>query len=398
MRKIFFNLLLLFFLINHGIGQVNDTLGVSKITVDSLGPSPTTDTIIYSIKRYTPDSVYIQRLSALPFDFKMNFNSTVKKYIELYTLKSRKKSEEIIGLGNFYFPVMDKIFEAYNLPLELKYIAIIESSLNPAACSPANAAGLWQFMRPTGKLIGLKINSYVDERRAIIESTEAAAKYLLKLNKIYNDWQLTLAAYNCGSGRVNKAIRMVKGKVDFWKIYPYLPKQTRTYIPAFIGMAYTINYYREHGLKPTPCAFSCTIDTVSLNKNLHFKQVSDVLGLDINLLRRINPQYLKDFIPANEQTMYSLSIPAEHKTRFLELKDSIYASKRPQISNISHANTVKVNGNKVMHRISSGENLWSIAKHYGVTVKSIQEWNNMGSSKIKPGQKLIIYLPRGAKI
>lgn len=398
MNKIIPILLLSFLCVVENFGQNHISTTDTATNADSSNNLiPSGRTVAHSFNRYTPDSIYIQRLAALPFEFKMNFNSEVKRYIELYTLKSRKKSEQIIGLGLFYFPIMDKIFESYNLPVELKYIAIIESSLNPGACSPQNAAGLWQFMRPTGKTLGLRINSYVDERRAIIESTEAAARYLIKLNKIYNDWQLTLAAYNCGSGRVNSAIKMVKGKADFWKIYKYLPKHTRAYIPAFIGLAYTINYHNEHGLIPYPSSLPDSIDTVHLNIKLHFKQVSDILNVDINTLRRINTQYLRDIVPANEQSTYSLNIPAEYKTRFLELKDSIINSKSPVLTNVSHVNTTPVSGNKIIHRISSGENLWIIAKRYGVTVNSIKEWNNIAGTKIKPGQKLVIYLRKGVK-
>jgi membrane-bound lytic murein transglycosylase D len=347
---------------------------------------------------HTPDSTYKNRLSALPFEFKMSYNSIVKRYMELYAIKSKRKLQKIIGLGDFYFPIMDQVFGAFQVPNELKYIAIIESSLNPRAVSPANASGLWQFMRSTGKSYGLTINSYVDERRGIIESTQAVAKYLNRLYHIYHDWQLVLAAYNCGSGRVNSAIHRAGGKSDFWKIYKYLPGETRNIVPAFIGMAYALNYYKEHGIVPVPSAFPLKMDTVKITQKLYFQQVSEVLQIDMDVLRMINPQFLKEVIPANENRAYYLNIPLEHKMKFMQWKDSIYAHKCTLTVNETAGQNKRsyVSGlqrpKKVIHRVLPGENLWLIAKRYKVTVSNIKEWNNISGSRLTPGRKLILHL------
>jgi membrane-bound lytic murein transglycosylase D len=352
---------------------------------------------------HIPDSVYIQRLSALPFDFKMTYNPVVKRYIELYTVKIKEKLQVIIGLSDFYFPIFDEVFTEYHLPKELKYISIIESALNPVASSHAHAVGLWQFMRGTGKENGLTVNKVVDERRAITESTRAAARYLKTLYNTYNDWQLVLAAYDCGPGNVNKAIRRSGGKRDFWEIYRYLPKETRGYVPEYIGAAYAFNYFRDHNIHPVAAAFPTKIDTILIDKNLYFRQISDVLGIDMAILRLLNPQYLKDFIPSNNNKNYSLQLPSEHKLKFMELKDSIFAYRSAYYSNeykkhISQTySIIPGSGNKIIHRVQSGESIGVIAGRYKVSLNSIKEWNNLTSNKIRIGQKIIVYLPKNVK-
>jgi membrane-bound lytic murein transglycosylase D len=361
------------------------------------------DTLPVSQYLNIPDSIYMKRLSALPFEFEMTYNPVVKRYIELYTVKIRNKLKIIIGLSNFYFPIFEEVLNAYQLPDELKYIPIIESALNPRAVSRARAVGLWQFMKGTGKENGLTINSYVDERRGLTESTKAAAKYLKRLYNTYNDWQLVLAAYNCGPGNVNRAIHRSGGKRDFWEIYRYLPRETRGYVPEYIGAAYAFNYYKEHSIDPVPAAFPPQIDTIMIFKNLHLKQVSDVLGMNIAVLRMINPQYIKDIIPANGKTVYLLNIPLEQKLRFHELKDSIYAyhssfykneiRKQSNLSYTSHSG----NRTKITHHVKSGESIWLIAGQYKVTVNNIKEWNNISGSTIRQGQKLTVYVPKNGR-
>jgi len=341
-----------------------------------------------------PDSVYIKRLSALPFEFKMTYNPIVKKFIELYTIRLKDKLQIIIGLGDFYFPIIDEILRSSNLPKELKYLPIIESALNPQAVSRAHAVGLWQFMRGTGKENGLLISNYVDQRRGLIESTIAASKYLKLLYHMYNDWQLTLAAYNCGPGNVNKAIRRAGGKRDFWEIYRYLPRETRGYVPAFIGAAYALNYYKEHNIGPIPTTLPLQTDTIFIYKNLHLGQVAGILGLPIDYLKSINPQYLKDVIPASGKIRYSLRVPSEYKPKFISWKDSIYAYRSSfykNSNNCVHA-IVSDGKGKVIHHVQSGESLWLIAGQYKVTVNSIKEWNNISGNKIRQGQKLIVYV------
>ena len=349
-----------------------------------------------------PDSVYQKRLSMLPFEFKMTYNPIVRQYIELYTCRIKDKLQIFIGLSDFYFPIIDEAFKANQLPNELKYISIIESALNPRAVSRCRAVGLWQFMKGTGKENGLMINNYIDQRRSIVESTNAAAKYLKTLHNTYNDWQLVLAAYNCGPGRVNKAIKRAKGKTDFWEIYKYLPRETRGYVPEFIGAAYAFNYFREHNIIPVPTNIPLQTDTINIYKELYFEQVSNVLGVSMDILRQINPQYLKDIIPANDKNQYSLRVPIDLKTKYYELKDSIYSCR----TSFSEKNFQKINksnqqilsstgaGDIITHKVQSGESIWLIANHYNVKVNNIKEWNNLTGNTIKKGQELIVYLPK----
>jgi membrane-bound lytic murein transglycosylase D len=346
------------------------------------------------------DSTYIKRLLALPFAFKMTYNPVVKRYIELYTVKIKSKLQVIMGLSDFYFPIFNTVLEAYQLPNELKYIPIIESALNPRAVSRARAVGLWQFIKSTGKENGLTINNYVDERRGLIESTKSAAKYLTRLYAIYHDWTLVLAAYNCGPGNVNKAIRRSGGKRDFWEIYKFLPRETRGYVPEYIGAAYAFNYYKEHNIIPVPATFPLQMDTITIFKNLHLRQVAEVLGLQMDVLRMINPQYLRDIIPANEKTTYFLNVPFGQKEKFMELKDSIYAYQSPLYQSEFRKHTylspsaTTANLKKVVHHVRSGECISGIAGHYNVSIHNLKGWNSISGTAIKQGQRLIVYVPR----
>lgn len=349
-----------------------------------------------------PDSVYQKRLSMLPFEFKMTYNPIVRQYIELYTCRIKDKLQIFIGLSDFYFPIIDEAFKTNQLPNELKYISIIESALNPRAVSRCRAVGLWQFMKGTGKENGLMINNYIDQRRSIVESTNAAAKYLKTLYNTYNDWQLVLAAYNCGPGRVNKAIKRAKGKTDFWEIYKYLPRETRGYVPEFIGAAYAFNYFREHNIIPVPTNIPLQTDTINIYKELYFEQVSNVLGVSMDILRQINPQYLKDIIPANDKNQYSLRVPIDLKTKYYELKDSIYSCRtsflEKNFQKINKSNQQIISstgaGDIITHKVQSGESIWLIANHYNVKVNNIKVWNNLTGNTIKKGQELIVYLPK----
>lgn len=342
-----------------------------------------------------PDSVYIKRLAALPFEFSMTYNPMVRQSIERYTIKIRSKLQVMMGHSEFYFPMFDEVLKTYQLPNELKYIAIIESALNPTIISRAHAVGLWQFMRGTGKENGLTINKYIDERKGITESTHAAALYLKKLYGIYNDWQLVLAAYNCGPGNVNKAIRRAGGKYNFWEIYHYLPRETRRYVPEFIGAAYAFCYYKEHNITPVPTILPMQTDTVLIDKQLHLGQVSAVMGIDITDLRKINPQYQKDLIPATKWRHYSLRMPSDQKLKFMAMKDSIYLYRNAyyQKKNQNQTFNKETTGNSgiITHKVRAGESLSVIAARYKVRVSEIKDWNNILGTKIKQGQKLLVY-------
>lgn len=347
------------------------------------------------IKDAIPDSVYKARLMALHFECEMFYNGAVRKSIQLYTLRARKNTERILGLGNFYFPLIDSIFDLYGVPREMKYIAIIESSLNPRAISKG-VTGMWQFTKGTGQKFGLKVNNLVDERRSIKESTVAVAQYLKLLHRMYNNWQLVLAAYNCGSGRVNYAIRKMGAKSNFRTVSPFLPQITRNFVSSFMGIAYSFNYYQQHNLVPASCELPSGIDAVVISRPLYLQQVSTVLNINLNTLRNINSQYLHDYIPAGTSGDYLLYLPSEQKANFLQLSDSVFAV------TISHMNSnykqvipslkeTPGSSGRIIHKVRSGESLYTIAKHNHITLVQLREWNKLKGDKIKPGQKLIVY-------
>ncbi len=354
-----------------------------------------------------PDSVYIDRISRIPSVVELSYNTIVRKYIEVYTQKKRKSVEVMLGLAQYYFPIFDEIFDIYDIPNELKYMSIIESALNPRAYSRARAVGLWQFMYGTGRFYGLTINSLVDERRDPIKSTHASAKFIKDLYEIYKDWILVIAAYNCGPGNVNRAIRRSGGKRNYWDIYFYLPRETRGHVPAYIAATYTMNYYNEHNLRPQKIELSLTNDTVMINEELHLMQVSEVLGIPIKQLRDMNPQYRTDIIPAKDKS-YSLRLPHEYIPSFIDLQDSIFAYKDSVYFNpekiITSPTTYSAarymheppsdNLAKLYYKVESGDNLGYIASWYNVRVSDLRYWNNIRRNIIRSGQNLVIYVPK----
>ncbi len=349
-----------------------------------------------------PDSVYRERLEKLPTVAEMTYNNIVKRYIEVYTVRNRKSVEVMLGLSEHYFPIFDEIFDYYGVPNEMKYMSIIESALNPRASSRARAVGLWQFMYGTGRIYGLEINSLVDERRDPIKSTYAAAKYIRDLNDRYDDWLLALAAYNCGPGNVNKAIRRSGGKRDFWEIYYYLPKETRGHVPAFIAATYTMNYYKEHNLTPAKIDLPILADTVMINQKLHLKQVSEVLNIPLKQLEDLNPQYQYDIIPGNIKP-YSLRLPMDQAIAFIDAQDSIYSFKDSVFFNspVAKASTPAYSYDipeapgadftKLTYTVKSGDAIGLIADWYDVRITDLKYWNNIHKNMIRAGQKLTIY-------
>ena len=338
------------------------------------------------------DSIYIDRLSRIPSIIEMPFNDIVKKHIEAYTTRLRNKVSFILAAANFYMPLFEEALDAYDLPLELKYLPIIESALNPTALSRQRASGLWQFMLRTGKIYGLENNSLVDERRDPIKSTWAAARYLKDLYNIYKDWNLVLAAYNCGPGNVNKAIRRAGGATDYWEIYPFLPKETRGYVPGFIAANYVMHYYCEHGICPMDTQLPATSDTIHIHKDLNLNQVAGVCNIDIEQLRSLNPQYKKDIVPGNSKT-YILRLPNNTANQFIELQDSIYAYKANQY--LSKRKTVAVKENSsgkgaTHHKIRRGDTLGGIAARYGTTVSQLRKLNNIKGNNITAGKTIRI--------
>lgn len=355
-----------------------------------------------------PDSVYIERLGNIPSVIDLSYNRLVKNYINVYTKKRRDQVRYMLAMSDFYFPMFEEIFDLYEVPYELKYLAIIESALNPRAVSRAGAVGTWQFMYGTARMYGLRINSLVDERRDPLKSTHAAAKFLKNLYSIYGDWTLALAAYNCGPGNVNKAIRRSGGKRDFWEIYYYLPRETRGYVPAFIAAAYSMTYYHEHNLSKEVREIELHTDTIAINEKLHLMQVSEVLNIPVKQLRDLNPQYRYDIVPATRKETYSLAIPVKNVSAFIDLqdsimayKDSVYFNKEKMITSPSSVNAryqVDLPADKydkLYYTVKSGDNVGFIADWYDVRTSDLRYWNNIRRNLIRSGQRLTIYKPKG---
>jgi membrane-bound lytic murein transglycosylase D len=347
-----------------------------------------------------PDSVYIQRMSLMPTIMEMSYNEIVRKHIDVYTGRMRNQLSFILAISNFYMPIFEDMLDAYDLPIELKYLPIIESALNPSAVSRKGASGLWQFMIKTGKRYGLESNSLVDERRDPIKSTWAAVCYLKDLYNIYHDWNLVIAAYNCGPGNVNKAIRRSGGQTDYWSIYPYLPRETRGYVPAFIAVNYVMNYYNDHNICPVEVAIPTDSDTLHINQPLHFEQITDICDISLEQVRNLNPQYKKDIIPGGKT--YTLRLPYDKMSVFIDKQDTIYTHRINELfsnravvtANTTRATTgrnsvVSVNG-VIYHKIKTGESLSAIARKYQVSVNDLKKWNNLGNNNIIAGKQLKI--------
>lgn len=353
----------------------------------------TSDTIILSF----PDSVYKARLQALPFVIEVPYNPIVGGYINRYI----QHSARVAGLARkseYYFPLFEDALARYDLPYELCYLAVIESALNPSVRSHAGAAGLWQFMPSTGKLYGLEINSLVDERLDPIRATDAACRFLKALYNTFGDWNLAIAAYNCGPGNINKAIHR-SGKRDFWSIYPYLPRETRSYLPLFIAASYVLNYADTHGICPAEVDRTMRSDTILTHRRLHLKQVSDMLGVPLDELRRLNPQYTRDIIPGGEKE-YALCLPIELSGQYIDREESILAYQADSLINNRRAeiellhksglNGSYTHGGVTYYQIKRGDSLSAIAKRFHVSVKQLRKWNNLKNDNIRAGKKLRI--------
>lgn len=389
---------------------------------------------------------YQERLRRLPVVMEMPYNSVVQKFIDQYSGRLRRTVSYALGAGNFYIPIFEEALDYYGLPLELKYLPVIESALEPKAKSSAGAVGLWQFMLATGKRYDLKVNSLIDERQDPYKSSWAAARYLRDLYKIYRDWNLVIAAYNCGPTNVNKAIHRANGVRDYWTIYPYLPSETRGYVPAFIAANYIMNYYCEHNICPMKTKLPITTDTVTIMRDLHMQQVAELCNIDVEAIQALNPQYRTQLIPGSSGPM-TLRLPTETLNTFIDLKDSVYnyrvdelltrrssvevddrldnrsvASKRraarqqsaSESSSSSRSSASKSSSRKSSRSSSSksssrssrssrkskkvkssasatvrkGDTLIEIAHRNGTTVEKLKKKNKIKGNMIKPGQKL----------
>jgi len=363
---------------------------------------------------YTKEE-YIDRLSRIPSVMELSYNDVVRKFIDRYTGRLRYTVSYMLGASNFYMPIFEEALEAYQLPLELKYLPVIESALNPTAVSRVGATGLWQFMIGTGKAYGLQVNSLVDERRDPVKSSYAAARYLRDLYRIFGDWNLVIAAYNCGPENINKAIHRAGGeKKDYWHIYPYLPRETRGYVPAFIAANYVMTYYCDHNICPMTARLPAKTDTVVVNRQVHVNQIAAVLNLDEKMIRALNPEYRHDVIPGNSKPSV-IRLPLNDVTRFIDSQDSIFnynasellakraeveinddvptfVSKRKSSRGRTRATrnrrTSRASGASKSVTIRKGDTLGAIARRNGTTVAKLKQLNGIRGNNIQAGKKI----------
>ena len=365
--------------------------------VDSLEKALSADTLQVAL----PDSVYISRLQSLDSYIALPYNESVKKFINFYLNRRRGMVSIMMGLTNYYFPLFEEALARYDLPMELKYLPIIESALNPKIVSRAGASGLWQFMHGTAKMYGLEINSYIDERNDPIKSTDAAARYLKDLYAIYGDWHVVIAAYNCGPGNINKAVRRSGGKQSYWEIYAKLPRETRGYIPVFIAANYVMNYAREHKLFAVQPSFKMLTDTLVVNSYLNFEQIAGVLNIPVTEIRQLNPQYKHDIIPAKPDKHFVLKLPIDKITPFIDSQAQIFAFNRDKY--FPNNQIVPIKGDrggyfdtegkkKIYYTVKSGDNPRSVANKYKISTSLLAEWNHIRRNRIRVGQKLTIYV------
>ena len=351
------------------------------------------------------DSVLIGRLKKVEAAVKLSYNNIVRDWIEMYATRRPAQVEIMLGLSAYYFPFFEEIFDRYELPHELKYMAIIESALNPRAVSRAGATGLWQFMLGTAKGLNLEVTTFVDERRDVLKATDAAARYLKQLYNVYQDWHLVIAAYNCGPGNVNKAITRSGGKTDYWQMYYALPRETRGYVPAYIAATYIMNYYREHQLTPRFPAMALNTDTIMVGQMINLKQISDNLTIDLEALRELNPMYRRDIVPGSPEKSYPVRVPVDQVSDFILRSETIYNHERdahfpdntlvaPQNSVIAGETEFSTEGKtRIMYTVKSGDNPGYIANWFNISLNDLRNWNNIRRNMIRTGQKLVIYVP-----
>jgi len=341
------------------------------------------------------DTVYKARIDSLDSitPIHLEYNKDVKRFIDIYAVKKRDLTSRVLGLAEVYFPLFEEQFDIEGIPLELKYLAIVESALIPTANSRASAKGLWQFMYGTGKMYGLKVSSFVDDRFDPYKSTIAAAEHMKDLYDIYGDWLLVMAAYNSGAGNVNKAIRRAGHVKNYWAIQPFLPRETRGYVPAFIAVMYVMNYAAAHNIYPThPGILYNGIDTVMVRDLLSFDQISEMLGVPMDDIEFLNPAYKEGIFPAIEGKQYVLRLPSEYIGDFVNNEQALYNYKtRKGIEKDKLMAQVKKARERQYHVVRSGENLGRIARRYRCSVSDLKRWNGMRRTTIYPGQRLIVY-------
>ena len=348
------------------------------------------------------DSVYKDRIGRINSVILLPYNNIIRSHIHVYTQRKVDRFQVMLGLQDYYFPMIEDIFDYYGLPVELKYMAVIESALNPNAVSRVGATGLWQFMYSTGRMYGLTINSVVDERRDPVKATHAAARYLKDLYGIYNDWILVIAAYNCGPGNVNKAIRRSDNRRDYWEIYYRLPRETRGYIPQYVAAAYSMNYYRDHNITPVQINLPLAIDTVMVSQDIHLEQIAAVLDLPLEEIRAMNPQYRTGLVPGRSKPS-AITLPVDKLGDFISMTDTITGYRKDQyltrVNQTSAAPTQSaysppdMKGKTALtYVVKDGDNLGYISEWYDVGLSDLRYWNNIYRNTIRVGQKLTVYI------
>jgi membrane-bound lytic murein transglycosylase len=350
-----------------------------------------------------PTEVLKERLRKLDekTPFNVEYNPILEQVIKSFLKNRRSSLERLMSLSDYYFPMFEQEMSNQKIPLEMKYLAIIESALNPKARSRAGATGLWQFMYATGKSYGLEVNNYVDERSDPVRSTKAAAKYLNELYKIFGDWDLTLAAYNSGPGNVTKAIRRSNGKTNYWNLRPYLPRETAGYVPAFLATLYIFEYAKEHGFKPQKRANHLfQTDTIRVKEAIPFKDIAEITGMDVQDIQFFNPSYQLDVVPYVEGRNYAVRLPISEIGKFVSNEQAIYnylneqKAQREQILPEVAKGEQYAGGKstkKTIYTVKKGDNLGKIASRHGVSINNLKRWNRMKSNKVRVGQRLSIY-------
>ncbi len=365
-----------------------DSLIIEQTSINSFQTKLSGDTTIYKVAE---TDIFKLRLKQLDDETPINldYNNVVKQYIEQYIAKKKSLISKMLGTSQMYFPLFEEMLDKYDLPLELKYLAIVESALNPLARSKSGAMGLWQFMYNTGNMLGLNITSYVDERRDPVKSTEAACKYLEFLYNTFNDWQLALAAYNGGPNVVKNAIIRSGGKTDYWSLRPYLPQETRGYVPAFIAVNYMMNFAENHNINSIdPNYVYFQFDTVVISKPVSFYNLSEKLKIPITTLKFLNPSFKQNYIPESSLP-YALVLPVDKIPDFLALNNSGFVKPKTNNNTIIHENK-----SRIIHTVKQGEYLSIVALQYGCSIENIRKWNKLQNDNLHTGQNLVIYVPR----
>lgn len=343
-----------------------------------------------------PDSVYVKRLNDMCSMIPIQYNEIVRNYIILYTEKRKSSIERVLGLGRYYMPMFEEALVRYGLPVELRALSVVESFLNPTATSPVGAKGLWQFMPVAARQYGLQIDSFVDERMDPEKSTDAAARYLRDAYRVFGDWNIAIASYNCGPGNIRKAMKR-SGKTDFWDIYPYLPRETRGYVPAFVGALYVLNHYKEHGIVPAEMPIATRTDTIKVTKMLAFKQINDVASIPTDIVKSLNPQYYHDIIPGKADKPYILKLPYKYTDRFIEVEDSVYKYMADSLFSPTAIKKITdgMDGERIVYIVKNGDSLGRIANKYRCSVSQLKKWNGLRSDFLRIGQRIVVY--RGGK-